>query len=117
MKFKIVHDTPGRIRLRCGGYYFDKNPSNLSLSQSLFIASILPNPNKQKFDSDGKLNQNHLLWVRRVMKSMLDNNKISEIEYEKGIQEWPKFKEPEPSQENKKFSEEEQKMMKELEVH
>ncbi len=25
MKFKIVHDTPGRIRLRCGGYYFDKN--------------------------------------------------------------------------------------------
>ena len=25
MKFKIVHDTPGRIRLRCGGHYFDKN--------------------------------------------------------------------------------------------
>ena len=25
MKFKIVHDTLGRIRLRCGGYYFDKN--------------------------------------------------------------------------------------------
>jgi hypothetical protein len=98
-------------------YYFDKNPSNLSLSQSLFIASILPNPNKQRFDSDGKLNQGALLWIKRVMKSMLDNNKISEIEYERGMQEWPKFKKSDSSSESQKFSDEELKIIKELETH
>ena len=35
MKFKIVHDTPGRIRLRCGGYYFDKNQEK-SLEKTIF---------------------------------------------------------------------------------
>ena len=34
MKYEIIHDTPGRIRLRCGEYAF-------SLDESYSIASVL----------------------------------------------------------------------------
>ena len=37
MKFKIVHDTPGRIRLRCGGHYFDKNQEK-SLEKTISVS-------------------------------------------------------------------------------
>lgn len=60
-------------------YYFKKRPSELTLAQSLYIASILPNPEKQHFDQDGKVSAG---WTRYLQKLMHIAKKIGRIDGE-----------------------------------
>jgi len=57
-------------------YYFAKRPSDLSLGQALYIASILPNPERQHFDRDGKVSA---AWTRYLQRLMHIAKKIGHI--------------------------------------
>jgi hypothetical protein len=57
-------------------YYFAKRPSDLSLGQALYIASILPNPERQHFDKDGKVSA---AWTRYLQRLMLIAKKIGRV--------------------------------------
>ena len=48
-------------------YYFAKRPSELSLGQALYIASILPNPERQHFDKDGRVSEAWMRYLQRLM--------------------------------------------------
>ena len=41
MKYKIVYDSPGRLRLRCGGGVFSKNQERSLASELLGIDGVL----------------------------------------------------------------------------
>lgn len=68
-------------------HYFNVHPMNLSLSQSLFLASLLPNPLKNGYEYKKEVSRWKLSWLHRVMKAMKDRQLISEDEYETGIKE------------------------------
>ncbi|HEY5375023.1 MAG TPA: biosynthetic peptidoglycan transglycosylase [Polyangiaceae bacterium] len=57
-------------------YYFAKRASDLSLGQALYIATILPNPERQHFAPDGKVTE---AWTRYLQKLMLIAKKIGRV--------------------------------------
>jgi hypothetical protein len=68
-------------------FYFNKKPSQLSLSESIFIASLLPHPKwfKYSFDAQGNLKPYFADYYRVVSNFMLRKNLINQDEYD-GIQ-------------------------------
>ncbi len=78
-------------------HYFAKDPGSLSLSQSLFLASLLPNPKSAGFEEGKKVSQGRLDLLRKVMKMMLDRGTIGPAQYEQGLRETPVFGEPSSS--------------------
>jgi membrane peptidoglycan carboxypeptidase len=78
-------------------HYFRTHPINLSLGQSLFLASILPKPNSYYFLSDGKLTPGRAMRLRGMMKAMKAKGRISEDEYQEGIREVLIFRQPSTS--------------------
>lgn len=77
--------------------YFAKEPGGLSLSQSLFLASLLPSPTSAGFEEGKKVSQGRLEFLRKVMKMMLDRGTIGQTQYEQGLRETPVFGEPSSS--------------------
>ncbi len=74
--------------------YFAKDPGNLTLSQSLFLASLLPSPKSAGFEEGKKVSQGRLDLLRKVMKMMLDRGTIDRTQYEQGLRETPVFGDP-----------------------
>jgi membrane peptidoglycan carboxypeptidase len=68
-------------------YYFDTSPSDLSLAQSLFLTSILPNPKRTYFSATGQVTKGWLGYLHRLMKIMRVRNKISDEEMMDGVSE------------------------------
>ncbi len=66
-------------------YYFNKHPRELNLSESLFLAYIIPRPTKFRylFDSDGNLKQFVIDNSRFVAKKMLGRGNITQEEFDK----------------------------------
>lgn len=75
-------------------HYFSKAPSALSLSQSLFLASILPNPRRNLFGPEGKLSVARLALIRRMMGVMFDKGTVSREQRDAGLKEVPVLGEP-----------------------
>jgi hypothetical protein len=57
-------------------HYFDTTPSELSLGQALYLASILPAPDRQHFDRDGAVRPG---WMKYLRKLMVIARKISRV--------------------------------------
>ncbi len=57
-------------------YYFAKRASDLSLGQALYIASILPNPERQHFDKDGRVSA---AWTKYLQRLMVIGKKIGRV--------------------------------------
>lgn len=55
-------------------YYFQKKPSQLSLAESIFLASIIPKPRwfKSSFDENGKLALRYQPYFSLVANKMID---------------------------------------------
>lgn len=68
-------------------YYFHNHPLNLSLGQSMFLASVLPKPKGFYFGANGQLSPGRLRMLHRSMKAMRDRRIITEDEYDQGIKE------------------------------
>lgn len=75
-------------------YYFKKEPYQLSLSQSMFLASILPNPKSVKFVEGSELSQDRMLFLRMNMDVMGNRGWITEEELIKGKKEQPVYGKP-----------------------
>jgi membrane carboxypeptidase/penicillin-binding protein PbpC len=75
-------------------YYFDTTPERLSLAQSFFLGSILPNPKAQHFGADGLLKPGWLKQLRYLMAIAAKRGHITEGELEAGLLEHPAFKVP-----------------------
>jgi hypothetical protein len=55
-------------------YYFQKKPSQLSLAESIYLASIIPKPRwfKSSFDENGKLSLRYQPYFSLIAKKMID---------------------------------------------
>lgn len=70
-------------------FYFDKRPSQLSIEECIFLASIIPKPKhfKNSFTEDGKLKENQegyfrLLTERLVKKGVIGEAEASQVKIE-----------------------------------
>ena len=72
-------------------YYFAKRPSDLSLGQALYIASILPNPDRQHFDPDGKVSVAWTSYLQRLMRIARKIGQISDEQLTSGLAEQVAF--------------------------
>ncbi|HEX9297770.1 MAG TPA: biosynthetic peptidoglycan transglycosylase [Polyangiaceae bacterium] len=68
-------------------HYFSASANDLSLGQSLFLTSILPNPKRTYFAPTGQVSKGWLGYLHRVMKIMRDKKKINDEEFLDGISE------------------------------
>jgi len=72
-------------------YYFAKRPSDLSLGQALYIASILPNPERQHFDPDGKVSAAWTSYLQRLMRIAKKIGQINDEQLAAGLSEQVAF--------------------------
>jgi len=65
-------------------FYFNKKPSELTLSESIFLASLLPHPKwfKYSFDEQGNLKSYLADYYRVVSNFLLRKNLITQNEYD-----------------------------------
>lgn len=75
-------------------YYFAKRPSDLSLGQALYIASILPNPEHQHFDKDGRVSAAWTKYLQRLMVIAKKIGKVSDEQLALGLAEQVAFRVP-----------------------
>jgi hypothetical protein len=75
-------------------HYFSKTPASLTLSQSLFLSSVLPRPKGIQFSPDTKLPKQRMEFIHSMMKLMLERNYIDQEQYDIAIKETPTFGEP-----------------------
>lgn len=63
-------------------FYFDKRPSQLSIEECIFLASIIPKPKhfKSSFTEDGKLKENQEGYFRLLTERLVQKEIISEAE-------------------------------------
>ncbi|MEO6601519.1 MAG: transglycosylase domain-containing protein, partial [Polyangiaceae bacterium] len=73
-------------------YYFAKRPSDLSLGQALYIASILPNPEHQHFDLDGKVSAGWTRYLQRLMHIAKKIDRITLDQLDTGLTEQVAFR-------------------------
>ncbi len=73
-------------------YYFAKRPSDLSLGQALYIASILPNPEHQHFDRDGKVSAAWTRYLQRLMQIAKKIGHINDEQLSAGLAEQVAFR-------------------------
>ena len=72
-------------------YYFAKRPSDLSLGQALYIATILPNPEHQHFAPDGRVSAAWTAYLQRLMHIAKKIDRISDEQLNSGLAEQVAF--------------------------
>ena len=80
----IIELGPGVYGVKnASRFYFDKNPDALTVSESIFLASLLPHPKwfKYSFDTAGNLKPYLADYYRVVANYMLKKGLITEEEY------------------------------------
>jgi membrane peptidoglycan carboxypeptidase len=68
-------------------FYFSGSARDLSLGQSLYVASILPNPKVQHFGAGGAVSANWMSFLRKLMKYARDRNRITDEDLDEGLRE------------------------------
>ncbi len=67
-------------------HYFGRSPSNLSLNQAIFIATLLPNPvRRHKQFCDRKISKWTEGKIERVIDRMYDSEMIDDLQHEEAI--------------------------------
>lgn len=75
-------------------HYFDTTPERLTMAQSFFLMSILPNPKQHFFGPDGHLHAGRMKLLRSLMTIAQKRGHFSELELEAGLAEEPEFRVP-----------------------
>jgi monofunctional biosynthetic peptidoglycan transglycosylase len=75
-------------------YYFATPARSLTLGQSLYLASILPNPTASHFNPNGKLSAGWQNYLRKLMHIARKRDRIDEAELEAGLAEELAFRVP-----------------------
>jgi hypothetical protein len=77
-------------------HYFHVHPSALTLSQALYMSSILPNPKIQHFGAGGRVTPGWTNYMRRLMRGMEKRRLINEEQLKDALRETAVFGSPEP---------------------
>jgi monofunctional biosynthetic peptidoglycan transglycosylase len=72
-------------------YYFNTTPSELSLGQAFYLASILPNPKHHHFGADGAVRPGWSKYLRRLIEIAHKRTLITDAELEQGLAEQVAF--------------------------
>ena len=75
-------------------YYFATPARALTLGQSLYLATLLPNPTFSRFAPDGKLNASWLAYLHRLMEIAHKIKRIDDAELQAGLEEEIAFRVP-----------------------
>ncbi|MEZ4225848.1 MAG: biosynthetic peptidoglycan transglycosylase [Polyangiaceae bacterium] len=75
-------------------YYFNAAPHQLSLGQSLYLASVLPNPKRHYFGADGRVTPGWMGYLRKLMRIGYKIRRVSEAELGDALLEEVTFKVP-----------------------
>jgi hypothetical protein len=75
-------------------YYFATPARSLTLGQSLYLASLLPNPTYSRFGPNGKLNPAWLAYLHRLMHIAHKIKRIDDAELQAGLEEEIAFRVP-----------------------
>ncbi|TVQ22069.1 MAG: hypothetical protein EA382_12550 [Spirochaetaceae bacterium] len=90
----IIEFGPGIYGIdHAARYYFGKPPSRLSLAESVWLASIIPSP--QRFHAHFENRAIPPLWLRHmrsIMDLMVERGRITVEQYEAGAAEVPAFR-------------------------
>ena len=73
-------------------YYFDEDARELSLGQALYLASILPDPTRQHFEPDGRLNPRWTAYLQKLMRIARRLERITDEELTAGLAEEVAFR-------------------------
>jgi hypothetical protein len=68
-------------------HYFGASANDLSLGQSLYISSIMPNPKVQHFSTGGAVSESWMGYLRKLMKIARDRDRITDEELDEGLRE------------------------------
>jgi hypothetical protein len=77
-------------------HYFNTTAGGLSLGQSMYLASILPQPQKHYFGAGGAVTASWMKYLHRLMKILHKIRRISDEELEVGLRETVVFGSPSP---------------------
>ncbi|HEX7669820.1 MAG TPA: biosynthetic peptidoglycan transglycosylase, partial [Polyangiaceae bacterium] len=72
-------------------HYFHTTPKELSLAQSLYLVSLLPNPKAHHFEKDGTLRPNWAEYLRHLMGIAHKIHRITDAELAAGLAETVQF--------------------------
>lgn len=75
-------------------HYFATPARALTLGQSLYLASLLPNPTYSRFGPSGKLNAGWLTYLHRLMRIAHKIKRIDDAELQAGLEEEIAFRVP-----------------------
>jgi monofunctional biosynthetic peptidoglycan transglycosylase len=94
----VVEFGPGIYGIRqAAQHYFSAHPSELSLGQALFLASLLPSPKQNHFAADGTLRKNRATHLRALMRIAHKIHRITDEELEDGLKEELLLGQPSPA--------------------
>jgi membrane peptidoglycan carboxypeptidase len=86
--FNIVEFGPGVYGVRqAAQHYFGVTPDHLTIGQSFFLVSILPNPKRLYFDESGKLLPARATYLHRLMNIAYDRGRLTDAELAQGLAE------------------------------
>lgn len=75
-------------------HYFDTTPDRLTLVQSFYLISLLPNPKANHFGADGYVSPGWLKQLRWLMAIGAKRGHFTQTELETGLTEQPAFRVP-----------------------
>lgn len=91
----VVELGPGLYGVGDAAQYYFATPAHaLTLGQSLYLASLLPNPTYSRFGPDGKLNAGWLSYLHRLMRIAHKIKRIDDAELQAGLEEVIAFRVP-----------------------
>lgn len=91
----VVELGPGLYGVRDAAEYYFATPARaLTLGQSLYLASLLPNPTYSRFGPDGKLKSGWLKYLHKLMHIAHKIRRIDEVELQAALEEEIAFRVP-----------------------
>ena len=91
----VIEFGPGIYGIgSAAAHYFNAAPHQLSLGQSLYLASVLPSPKRHYFGADGQVTPGWMGYLRKLMRIGVRIRRVTEAELEDALQEQVTFKVP-----------------------
>lgn len=84
----VVEFGPGIYGVRAAAeHYFGTTPQNLTIAQCFFLASILPSPGRESFESDGSLKGSKTRYIHKLLEIARSRERLSATELTSALAE------------------------------
>lgn len=91
----VIEFGPGIYGIgSAAAHYFNTTASQLSLGQSLYLASVLPSPKRHYFGADGRVTPGWMGYLRRLMRIGHKIRRVTDAELEEALMEQVAFRVP-----------------------